>query len=53
MEENNRDDNEIDKYAAERKAGFTAGSLFAYVLAGCMCALVIGATLKILQWMLF
>lgn len=50
MEEHKK---EIDENTPEYKAGYSAGSLVAYVVAGCGCALVIGVTIKILQWMLF
>ena len=44
---------EIDESTPEYKAGYSAGAIIAYVVAGCGCALLIGMTLKILQWMLF
>lgn len=50
MEEHKK---EIDENTPEYKAGYSAGSIIAYVVAGCGCALLIGMTLKILQWMLF
>ena len=50
MKENKK---EIDKESKEYKAGFSAGTFAVYVVVGCGCALLIGITFKILQWMLF
>ena len=53
MVENNSNKKELDKESPEYKFGYSAGPIGAYVVFGCICALIIGVTLKILQWMLF
>lgn len=35
------------------KLGNAVGAILAYTFAGCVCALLIGVTFKLLQWMLF
>jgi hypothetical protein len=53
---------EREKYMSEQnqngetraqKLGRTVGSLFAYVVAGCMCAIVLAITIKLVGWILF
>lgn len=49
----NEERNDLEDKSPEYKAGYSAGAIIAYVVAGCGCALLIGVTIKILQWMLF
>lgn len=49
----NEEYKDLEDKSPEYRAGFSVGTAIAYVVASCGCALLIGVTIKILQWMLF
>lgn len=44
---------EADKDSWEYRLGRRVGSIAVYVFVGCCTAIVVGVTIKIMQWMLF
>lgn len=41
---------ELKNKSPEYRAGFTAGSVFAYVVCACACAIVIAIAAKLVHW---
>ena len=50
MVKDNKDDIDLKDKSPEYRAGFTAGSIFAYVACGCICSVFIVIALKLMQW---
>ena len=45
--------NQSGEVTRAQKLGHKIGSLFAYIVAGCVCAIALAVTIKLVGWILF